>query len=363
MKHLLIDISAHGFGHVAQTSAVLNALDCSNIHLTIRSLTPESVLRRRIHQPFSLIPYQQDNGMVMHDALRVDVAASMRWYEDFHASYPQRKAQAAHELEALKPDLLFANVPYLSLDAAAAVGVPAIAMCSLNWADVFQAYCAELPGAGKIRAEILYAYAQAAVFLQPAPSMAMHPALNGQPIAPIAALGRCNRGLLREKARLHDAARCVLVALGGIGVDYPLANWPCLPGVYWIFADAALAGVAAAARADFLAESLFGLSYVDLLASSDALITKTGYGTQTEAVVNQIPTLCILRHDWPEEPNLPIWHAHHGEVLFVDWREMQAGAFGEKIMALLETQWGKPVVSPTGAAEAAAELQQRLQAV
>ncbi len=358
MKHLIVDISAHGFGHVAQTSAVLNALDCTDIRLTIRSLTPENVLRRRIHQPFTLIPYQQDNGMVMHDALRADVATSMRWYEEFHTRYDQRSEQAARELEALQPDLLFANVPYLSLDAAGEAGIPAIAMCSLSWADVFHAYCSGLPGAEKIHQEILHGYTQAEIFLQPTPSMNMHPALWCQVIAPIASQGVRQREWLLEKAGVADGARFVLVALGGFGVRYPLENWPQLSGVYWIFPDAALT----VGRGDFLPESLFGLSYVDLLSSSDAIITKTGYGTQTEAVVNQVPTLCIRRPEWPEEPNLPVWHQQYGEVAFTDWQEIQAGNFGEKIMALLATQWGKPTVSPTGAAEAAAILQARLQA-
>ncbi|CAG0909677.1 unnamed protein product, partial [Cyprideis torosa] len=118
MKHLLVDISAHGFGHLAQTAAVLNALDSTDIRITIRSLAPEHLLRERIKHPFQLIPYQQDNGVIMHDALRVDAAASMAWYQDFHANYAQRRQQAVRELDALKPDLLFADVPYLSLDAA-----------------------------------------------------------------------------------------------------------------------------------------------------------------------------------------------------------------------------------------------------
>jgi hypothetical protein len=352
MQHLLVDISAHGFGHVAQTSAVLNALDCTDIRLTIRSSATEKVLRERIRHPFTLIPYQQDAGMLMHDALRVDVAASMRWYENFHASYAARKAQAARELEQLQPDLLFANVPYLSLDAAGETGVPAVALCSLNWADVFHTYCGALPGAGKIREQILHAYTQAAVFLQPTPSMDMHPAIHTRPIAPITALGKRNPALLREQAGLPDHTRCVLVALGGLGMDYPLASWPCLPGICWIFPEGALTQ----RRPDFLPASCFGLDYVDLLASCDVVITKTGYGTQTEAVVNQVPTLCIKRPGWPEEPNLPDWHTQHGEIAFIDWQEVQAGRFGDKIMELLEIPWGKPAVSPDGASDAAAVL-------
>jgi hypothetical protein len=357
MRHVLVDISAHGFGHVAQTAAVLNALDMGDLRLTIRSATPESVLRRRIHQPFTLIPYQQDNGMVMHDALRVDIPASMRWYEAFHTDYAGRKAQAARELEQLQPDLLFANVPYLSLDAAATVGVPAIALCSLNWADIFHAYCSTLPGAAKIHEEILNAYRQAETFLLPAPSMDMHEALRTRAIAPIAAIGQRHPARLRERSGMPDNTRFVLVSLGGVSVAYPLENWPELPGVCWIFPDS----TPNMQRADFLPESQFGLAYVDLLASCDLLITKTGYGTQTEAVVNQVPVLCISRPDWPEEPNLPVWHREKGEIAFTDWQQLQTGGFGDKIMHLLETGWTKPAVLPTGAAEAASVLQTRLQ--
>ncbi|QQZ28721.1 hypothetical protein HMY34_08100 [Thiothrix subterranea] len=356
MKHLLVDISAHGFGHVAQTSAVLNALDCTNIRLTIRSSAAEKMLRERIRHPFTLIPYQQDAGMVMHDALRVDIAASMRWYADFHANYAARKAQAARELAQLQPDLLFANVPYLSLDAAGECGVPAIALCSLNWADVFHTYCGGLPGAAQIREEILHAYTQAECFLQPTPSMDMHPAIRTQPIAPIAAQGKRNPAGLRQQSGLPDHTRFVLVALGGLGMEYPLENWPRIPGVCWIFPDVALTQ----ARADFLPASLFALPYVDLLASCDAVITKTGYGTQTEAVVNQVPTLCITRPGWPEEPNLPDWHAQHGELTLIDWKTLQTGGFTHQIRALLEMPWRKPLVFPTGAQQAAERLLNRI---
>lgn len=356
MKHLVVDISAHGFGHVAQTSAVLNALDCTNIRLTIRSSAAEKMLRERIRHPFTLISYQQDAGMLMHDALRVDVAASMRWYADFHANYAARKAQAARELAQLQPDLLFANVPYLSLDAAGECGIPAITLCSLNWADVFHTYCGELPGAARIREEILHAYTQAECFLQPTPSMDMHPAIRTQTIAPIAALGKRNPAGLRQQAELPDHTRFVLVALGGLGMEYPLENWPRIPGVCWIFPDMALTQ----ARADFLPTSLFALPYVDLLASCDAVMTKTGYGTQTEAVVNQVPTLCINRPGWPEEPNLPDWHARHGELILTDWQTIQAGTFAQQILALLEMPWRKPLVFPNGAQQAAERLLNRI---
>ena len=76
MPHVLFDISAHGFGHVAQTTVVINALNASRLRLTIRSMAPEKVLRARIKHPFTLIPYQQDEGMVMHTAMQVNPQAT-----------------------------------------------------------------------------------------------------------------------------------------------------------------------------------------------------------------------------------------------------------------------------------------------
>lgn len=361
MKHLVVDISAHGFGHLAQATAVLSALDCTDIRLTVRSLAPEHILQERIPHPFKLIRYQQDNGMIMHDALRVDAEKTMDWYQNFHANYAERKAQAAHELEALQPDLVFADVPYLSLDAAATVGTPSIALCSLNWADIFQTYCGHFAGAEQIHAEILNAYAQANLFLQATPSMPMPDLSNAQAIPPITSVGRPQPEVLRIVTKRDKHTRFVLVALGGIGMDYPLENWVKLDNVCWIFPDEVLANNPHT-RIDFISQSTFELDYVDLLASCDLVLTKTGYGTQTETVINRTPTLCVDRGDWPEQPYLFDWHQQHGEVKFIDWDTVSSGELATPTLAMLERSWTKPAVKPEGAQQAAKHITRTLYA-
>lgn len=349
MKHLVVDISAHGFGHLAQTAVVLNALDIKNIRLTIRSLAPEHVLRERIKHPFELIPYQQDNGVVMFDALRVDAELTMRWYRDFHADYSQRRQQAALDLNSLKADLVFADVPYLSLDAAGLLGVPSIALCSLNWADIFDTYCGHFDGAAKIYAEILNAYAQAELFLQATPSMPMPNLANTLPVATIALSGMRLVDSLRKHVGCNDQAKFILVSLGGIGINFSLEQWPKRDNVYWIFPDQALY----LQRDDFFAQSCFGLEYVDLLSSCDLVLTKTGYGTQTEAVINRIPVLCVRRAGWPEQPYLFDWHKLNGEVTFIDWDSVQDGSFAGEFDNILTGAWSKRPVAPDGGLEVA----------
>lgn len=358
MPHLLVDITAHGFGHLAQTAAVLNALPHDNtLKITIRSFAPESILRSRIQHNFTLIPYQQDNGMTMHDALNVDAVQSFAWHQAFHTQYDHQVLQAINDLQQINPDLLFADVPYLSLEAAYKLQIPSVALCSLNWADVFQAYCGHFAGADVIHAQMLAAYQKAIHFLQPTPSMPMRNLNNTQVIDVLAPKGQAQPKWLRDQLQLKPMDKLVLLSLGGIGIDYPLHNWPELPNTYWIFPDQVLTQ----ARPDWIPQSQIDLNYVDLLASCDVVLTKTGYGTQTEAVVNQVPTLCIDRGDWPEQPYLKQWHEQHGEVIYIEWSRVVGGHWGNTIQTLLERKWSKPAVSYQGAQQAAAYLQAYLQ--
>jgi len=76
--HLVVDISAHGFGHIALTAPVLDCLTASlpRVTLTVRSAAPVAKLREHIRSPFRHISAGFDIGMRMRDALTVDADAS-----------------------------------------------------------------------------------------------------------------------------------------------------------------------------------------------------------------------------------------------------------------------------------------------
>ena len=355
-KHLVVDISGHGFGHVAQTAAVLNCLPESFAEITIRtSAANEKPLRERLRHPFRLIETQQlDIGMIMNDALTVDVDATMDWYRQFHSNYKERRSSAARELDILQPDCLLSNIPYLSLDAAGMMGIPNVGLCSLNWADIFVSYCKEQKGSAAIHGEIVQAYEQCDLFLQPTPSLPMEYLPQRRSIAPVACLGqkRSLQSLVND-----DAARFVLVGVGGVALNhFPLEQWPRIKNIYWIWPDSVIQK--APDRPDFVAQSYMEkhVQYIDLLASSDLVITKTGYGTQTEAVVNQVPAICINRPDWPEHFYLKEWHTNHGEVTFCDWSHLMT-TLSDIDDLLFFPDWNKSIVSPSGAQEAADILQ------
>lgn len=344
--HLLADISSHGFGHLAITAPVIAALHHRQpaLRLTVRSGLPEARLRQRIPLDFLLIPAATDFGYVMRDALSIDHAASAAAYRQAHADWPARVAAEAEFLSGLRPDLVLSNVSYLPLAGAAHAGIPAVALCSLNWADLFAHYYGDEEWASPIHAEVLAAYRSANTFLRTEPGMPMSGLGNVISVGPIAARGR------RHDLGQDSGVRTVLIALGGIAHRLPVENWPRVPGVRWLVpADWQTR------HPDALPFESLGLGFTDLLASVDAVLTKPGYGTFTEAAVNGTPVLYQRREDWPEQDCLIEWLQRNAGCREVAGHRLQSGELAADLAAL----WRQPTRIPVeagGADEAAACL-------
>jgi hypothetical protein len=347
--HLYVALSGHGFGHLAQAAPVVNDWRQRNPagRLTVQSALPEAVLRQRIVGEFTVVVGAADFGMVMVDALEAKVMESLAAYRAFHADWVERLAWQEKVLRDAAPDGLLADIPYLTLAAAARLEIPALALCSLNWADILAGYGRNEPDLEALRAPMLAAYNSAAAFLQPVPSMPMPELRNTQPIGPIAASGRNQRAQIDHQLGLSGDETLVLMGLGGVDMRPPLERWPILPGVCWLTPPAWNT-----ARPDMPSwAGLVDLSMVDLIRSCDVLFTKPGYGAFTEAVCNGIPVLYVARDDWPEEPWLSRWLQEHGNGIKISRQQLTSGQLAGPLGELL-AQPAKPPVAPTGIVEA-----------
>lgn len=343
--HFFVDISSHGFGHLAITAPVLNALAkrVPGLRLSIRSALPPAKLAQRIHVPYTLIPGISDFGYVMHDATRIDLAASARAYRQAHARWPERVAAERAFLTALAPDRVLTNVSYLPLAAAAEASIPAFSLCSLNWADLFAHFFGNEVWAAPIHAEMLAAYRSALAFLRITPGMPMPDFDHRIDVGVIAARGQ-------RQALGPAGERQVLIAMGGIAHRLPVEDWPRLPGVRWLVPAAWQCR-----HPDAQAFEALGLGFTDLLASVDAVITKPGYGTFTEAAANGTPVLYQRREDWPEQTCLIDWLHEHGRARVITEAALQVGRIAEALAALW-SQPGKPLPELSGADRAARYL-------
>lgn len=355
MPHLFVDISAHGFGHLAQTAPVLEALALlsPDLRLTIRSGLPLAQLRQRIAHPFFHLAAVSDVSFRMHDAVRVDRDASTAAYREAHADWEARVTREADRLTRLAPDLVLANVSALPLAGAKRAGIPAIALCSLNWADQFGFLFGDADWALPIRTQLHAAYAGADLFLRCLPAAPMPSLGNVRDLPPIARIGRCDRTALAARLGLGRGQRMVLVGMGGIDFALPVDRWPQSDDLVWLVGDRL-----PAPRPDVVCHRDFGWQFSDLLASVDAVVTKPGYGMFVESAAAGTPVLFIRREDWPEQDALIDWL--HREAL---GEEIDAVSFMQgDLRPALQDLWCKPRrrVAADGADAAAAILAQWL---
>ena len=344
---LLVAISHHGLGHLAQAAPVLNALHAArpDLEFLVWSGLPRAALAARIHAPFTHRHEPADVGLVMHDAVRVDLDASRAAYRAFHQDWAARVAREAAWLRDQGMAGVLADVACLPLAAAARAGIPGVALCSLNWVDIVGAYLAEQPGMARVLARMAAAYRSARVFLRATPAMAMDWLENRETLPPIAARGVNRGGELRSRLGLNDD-RLVLIGFGGVNYQ-AAAVPPPLAGVRWLVPDECLAD-----RPDVIPFSRTGLPFIDLLASSDALITKVGYGSFVEAAAAGLPVLYIDRPDWPETPFLANWLLDHANAAAIGEAQLSTPEIGARLAALWRLPPRPPVATP-GAERAA----------
>jgi hypothetical protein len=351
--HLLLALSGHGYGHLAQCAPVVNALwrAMPGLQLTVSGNLPQAVIAERLDRPFDYCQAELDPVLCMFNAWEVDVPASQKIYRDFHRNFESGLARDVAFLDQSRPDLILADIPYRILLAATQLQIPAVGLCSLNWAAIYAAYCEGDGEDRQVLEQMRAGYRAADLFLAPVPAIPMPELENLQPVGPIARQGTRQKTRLLAKCGASRSGKLVLVALGGIVTDLPLDNWPCIENVTWIFASAVQPG-----RDDLIALSALGMSFIDVLASADLVLTKPGYGTYAEAVCNAVPVLSIERPDWPETTYLNGWVRQHGYLDVMTREQFQGGTFAPLVKSLLGgPQPGK--IDPTGVDQAVGRIQ------
>lgn len=349
MPHLLLAVTAHGYGHLAQCAPVAQALAqrIPGLRITLQGDIDPAFARRRLPPGFAHIPESTDPGLPMDGPLAIRWEASLDAYAAFESGYGQRLARQVETLRRLAPDLVLADVPWLPLEAARRLGIPAVALCSLSWYDVLL----ESPVADRVPAALLArmrrVYGEADLFIRPAPSMPMAWLPNARDLGPISSRRPDRRGELRARLGLAPDRILALMQFGGLGGLDLLRDWPEQDRIHWLVPT-----LNGRTRRDASGLAELGLDLQDWLGSVDLMLVKPGYGTYVEAACHGIPVLYVSRRDWPEEPPLNRWMQGRVPIREIGLADLLSGAVQEPIDALLAAD-RPPPVEPTGSAQAA----------
>ena len=299
---LVVHATSHGFGHLNRSVAVVNLVPV-DVPVVIRShadLLPN--WRERLLRPAELDPHVSDSGAVnpAGGSGETDARATLERALSVHREALARLDADAEYLRDLGAGAVLCDAPALPLVAARRAGVPGYILANFTWYDIYEPYArAAEPEFKSLIADLRSAYRQAEGVFRAEPALKMGWLPGQTTVGLVANPGRDRGRELRKLLGLGDAEKLVYFYVGRYGQDD--LDWRRLAslksrGVHFVGYHAAPAGDLGNLHLVSPREWSGG----DLIASTDAVVAKAGYGTVAEAMAHGRPILYPPRRGFAE---------------------------------------------------------------
>jgi L-arabinokinase len=356
-------ISGHGFGHASRQIEIVNALGAlrPDLRILLRTSAAPWLVERTARVPVTLVAGDCDTGVVQHDSLRLDAAATIRNAAAFHRALPRRAADEAALLRQQDVRFVVVDAPPLGCAAAAAAGVPAAVVGNFTWDWIYEEYAEELPAAPDLLPAIRQAYSACGVAwrLPMHGGFATFDTIDDFPfVARHAVRGREE---VRRLLRLPEDLPLVLSSFGGYGVDgLDLDRLDCLDAYGLLVTRRDGDRVAPSPRGVYpVAESEVyghGLRYEDLVAACDVVATKPGYGIIAECIANQTAIMYTSRGRFAEYPVMVEQMPRYLRCGYLDHDDL----FGGRWRSVLDRIMAAPAAAERAATDGADLIARRL---
>lgn len=290
-------ISGHGFGHLSQMAPVLNRINelRPDSRFLIRCPLPEAEIRARLDFDFELDPVQVDVGVVQKNAVEEDREASLKQMGQWIGSMDTQIGCELQQMRKFRPTCILSDISPLAFPVASILGVPGIALASLDWHAIYSDWLAE---EHPILTSLAEAYGVCDLLLAPPMSMDMKVFRRRQEIPLIAARPAGAPSLPKS------SKKSALVLFGGAGrPPFELSALAAMPEWRFLLPDAPGDLPENVERIVFHR----GLRPIDLMPCVDAVLCKPGYGVLSECWRTGTPIAWVERPDFPEFPMMKQW--------------------------------------------------------
>jgi len=256
------------------------------VRITIRTSVAPSLFDSV--QPIAIEASTVDTGMAQIDSLQIDEDATARNAAAFYADFDRRVTDEAEALRRLRADVAIADIPPIAPVAAAAAGLPSIAVGNFTWDWIYSAYESFPRLAPEAIGVIRRAYAQTTLALR----LPLHGGFDG--IAAVRDIPLIARRSDRDRAE----TRRLLGRAGERPIVLPSFSAYGIP-LAWSTLEHSKRFTVVRHDSDTLARH--GLRYQDLVAAVDVVAAKPGYGIVTECIANGTALLYTPRSRFPEQ--------------------------------------------------------------
>lgn len=292
-------VSAHGYGHGVRSCDIIRAVNELYPQLTVYiiSALPSAFLSNRIGSSANPVRSASfDVGMVQLDSIRVDVDATLSRVERL---YSQRRELAAQESAWLKENnicLAVADIPALPLEAAALLGIRRLAVGNFGWDWIYSDFAPEDPHWNPIVEALREEYGKTNLLLRLpfCESMKAFPRIEDIPL--VASPGRTRRADIAALTGCDPDKKWILLSFTSLDWDAPALERVEKIEEYQFFTVRPLAWQ----TRNIHPLDREQITFSDVIASVDAVISKPGYGILSDCIVNQKPLIYAERRDFLE---------------------------------------------------------------
>ncbi|MBI5597244.1 MAG: hypothetical protein HY928_14215 [Elusimicrobia bacterium] len=345
-------VTAHGFGHATRAAAVIAELERRGARVVVRTAVPAWLFADEgLAAPVQ--PFDADVGLLMLDALTVDVGASLSAHEGFLARWEDTVRREAAVLASLNAAVVASDAGALPLEAAARAGRPSVLVSNFSWDWIMEPWAAADPRWEAVRARHAAACAEASLFVR-LPLGGDSPACRRRVECPLVVRSpRLSKAEAFAALGLDpaDPRPVVAFSFGGIGWDgSALRCEGGLEGYRFIAYVPKPAGL----RCGWTQLPKHSpMRHCDVLAAADVVFTKPGYGTFSESLAARVPALVVPRTDFRESALLTESLARLGRMRLIAREDFEAGRWEAGLAALRASGGSWAPLDRSGAAFAA----------
>ncbi|TVU07715.1 hypothetical protein EJB05_41081 [Eragrostis curvula] len=279
-------LTGHGFGHATRTIEVVRHLIAAGHEVHVATAVPEFVFTAEVRSPrLRIRRVLLDCGAVQADPLTVDPLATLEKYRETAVVPRESILRAEAEwLSSIKADLVVSDVVPVVCRVAADVGIRSVCIGNFSWDFIYAEYIMGGSHHQSIVWQIAEDYSHCDILLR-LPGYSPMPAFRDVIDVPLVVRGfRKSRSEVRKELGIDENAKVLLFNFGGQPAGWELKQewlpdgWICL-----LEKDAYTP---------------------DIMAASDCMLGKIGYGNASEALACKLPFVFVRRDYFNEEPFL-----------------------------------------------------------
>ena len=282
MKKILYFVSDHGLGHLSRSIAIMREFH-DEVEFVIRNSNTQFIEKSLPN--VKIIPGKTDQGTLsQNNGISIDWEKSKSaidiWYNQFNSTIIKEQ----EIISKINPDLIITDVSPLPLPISKKLSIPSIVISTFTWLDTFS----NIPGFQNNFLSELYQNASMCIQLPLSTPMSIFK--NKQKIGLVSKKPTKSKIDVRKSLGIKESKFLILINLPS---NFTI-NVPSEPNIQIVSTGAKINS----------ANSIMIQPWVEgqnLIASSDLVVSKCGYGMISECLTNGVPIKFLMDNKHPEQ--------------------------------------------------------------